>query len=204
MTTNQRLKLDWYDKRLKQNRKIKKFLVDKILEHEPDIGYSKGNLMYLNYEDLLELSIACVNKKLSITLGEGKDYCDLSDSKAVISQFRNNNKAKAQWMHSMKVTGVTFKEGGLRVLGYNALADNFHFFYIPFNAFQHIGTVIEIIIERGTYWGGEPAFNGTPDRSRTWWDFEVDTFEDMCLAGSNKSVSKKKVNNFETLFDLHA
>jgi hypothetical protein len=204
MTNNQRLKLNWYDKRLNQNKKIKNFLTDKVLEHEPDIGYSKNKLMYLNYEDLLELAIACVNKKLSITLGEGKDYCDLSDSKAVISQFRNNNKAKAQWTNSMAVTGVSCKEGGLRVLGYNVLADNFHFFYIPFNAFQHISSVIEIIIERGTYWGGEPEFTGTPDRSRSWWNYEVDTFEDMCLASPIQSVSKKKVNNFENLFDLSA
>lgn len=201
---DERLNLNWYNKRISQNNAIKNFLANKILEHEPKIGHSKHMLMYLNYEDLLELAIACVNKNLSVVLGEGKDYCDKSDSKFVISQFRNNNAARGQWMHSMRVTGVTHKEGGLRVCGYNTLANKFHFFYIPYADYQHVSRVVEIVIESATSYHSEPNFNGTPNLSRAWWIHEVPTFEDMCLAGSKNLPPKKNLEKFEELFSFHA
>lgn len=203
MSIEQRLKLDWYNKRIDQNGSIKNFLANKILEHEPNIGHSKHKLMYLNYEDLLELAIAAVNKDLNIMLGEGKDFCDLSDSKFSISQARNNNKSRGQWTNSIRVTGVSYKEGPLRVCAFNTLANKFHFFFIPFEAYRHV-SIVEIVIESATAYNYVPEFTGTPNRSRAWWEFEVETFEDMCLAGKAKVPSKKKLNVFDELFTFHA
>lgn len=201
--TSERLKLDWYNKRLTQNKRIKDFLISKIKESGTDLGIPLKDLLVLNYEDLFELAVACVNKSISITLGANKDYDDMSDAKFAISQFRNNNKTKGCWTNSIAIKGSYWKEGPLRVCAYNTLADKFHFFFIPHQEFQHISKngVIEIIIEQVSGYYHEPDFDGIPSLHRKWWNREVDTFEEMCTRKSEDVVYKDETA-FESLFTI--
>jgi hypothetical protein len=205
MMTTERLKLDWYLKRLTQNKRIKEFLISKIVESNTDLGMPIEELAVLNYEDLFELAVACVNKSISITLGANKDYSDKSDAKFAISQFRNNNKIKGCWTNSISIKGSYCKEGPLRVCAYNTLADKFHFFFIPHSEFQHISKngVIEIIIEQVNGCFYEPDFNGQPSYHRKWWQYEVETFEEMCnlKPGNVRKRSNKSGTVFELFFE---
>ena len=203
--TSERLKLDWYNKRLTQNKRIKEFLISKIKDSKVDLGVSLNELTVLNYEDLFELAVACINKSISITLGANKDYSDNTDAKFAISQFRNNDKRRGCWTNSISIKGSYYKEGPLRVCAYNQLADEFHFFFIPHSEFQHISKngVIEIIIENVSGQFHEPAFTGVPKLHRKWWQYEVDTFEEMCnlKPGEIRKRKNKTNNTFENLFD---
>lgn len=200
--TSERLKLDWYNKRLTQNKRIKDFLISKIKESGTDLGIPLKDLSVLNYEDLFELAVACVNESISITLGANKDYDDKTDAKFAISQFRNNDKRRGSWTNSISIKGSYWKEGPLRVCAYNSLADRFHFFFIPHEEFQHISKngVIEIIIEQVSGYYHEPDFNGIPSTHRKWWNFEVDTFEEMCNAKPSE-VKFKTSLEFDNLFE---
>lgn len=193
----ERLKLEWYQHRHSQNKRIKEFLIDRIKSSNTDLGIPLNELPILNYEDLFELAVACVNKSISITLGSNKDYNDSSDAKFAISQFRNNNINKGIWTNSIAIKGSYEKEGPLRICAYNQLADKFHFFFIPHSAFQHISKngVIEIIIEQESGCFHEPAFCGVPKKHRKWWKYEEATFEDMC----NKVAAEEDVI-FDSLF----
>lgn len=199
----ERLKLEWYEKRLAQNIRIKKFLISKIEESNTDLGIPLKDLTALNYEDLFELAVACVNKSISITLGANKDYNDKSDAKFAISQFRNNNINRGTWTNSIAIKGSYCKEGPLRVCAYNQIADKFHFFFIPHSKFQHISKngVIEIIIEQVNGYYHEPDFTGVPSLHRKWWQHEVDTFEEMCTLLADTIPTKKNQSVFNNLFN---
>jgi len=177
---NKRLKLDWYLRRSATHQRIKEFFVGKILEHCPDCGITEQGLYFLNYEDLCELAIACVNQSLTITLGQGQDYDDTSDAKVAVSQSRNNNVKSGCWSNSIIVRGTKVKKGPLRVVAYNQILDDFHFFYIPFNEFKQLDR-IEIVIERISGKFYDPGFTGIPDLSTKWWRWRKDTFEEICL-----------------------
>ena len=199
----ERLKLEWYEKRLTQNIRIKKFLISKIEESNTDLGIPLKDLTALNYEDLFELAVACVNKSISITLGANKDYNDKSDAKFAISQFRNNNINRGTWTNSIAIKGSYWKEGPLRVCAYNQIADTFHFFFIPHSEFQHISKngVIEIIIEQVNGYYHEPDFTGVPSLHRKWWQYEVDTFEEMCNLKPGDVRKRKSITVFDNLFE---
>lgn len=194
----ERLKLDWYTTRLDQNKRIKSFLIDEIKKSGVDLGIDYNDLVNLNYEDLFELAIACVNKSITITLGASKDYNDNSDAKFAVSQFRNNDKARGAWMNSIAIKGTYEKTGPLRVCAYNKLADKFHFFFIPHSAFQHISKngVIEIILERVSGCYDEPEFTGIPSRHMKWWEYEVDTFEEMCNIPADTTHPRSTFDSF--------
>jgi hypothetical protein len=199
--TIERLKTEWYLKRLTQNKRIKEFLISKIKESNTNLGLPLDELVVLNYEDLFELAVACVNKSICITLGAKKDYDDFSDAKFAISQFRNNNKSRGTWTNSISIKGSYEKEGSLRICAYNQLADTFHFFFIPHIEFQHISKtgVIEIIIEQVNGYHHEPDFAGVPKYHRKWWEWEADTFEEMCNA-TLETFKKKDRTVFGSLY----
>jgi len=184
---NTRLHLDWYIRRSATNKRIKDFFVGKILAHCPECGMTAQELYFLNYEDLCELAIACVNTSLTITSVAGQDYDDTSDAKVAVSQCRNNNKKSGNWTNSIKISGTKNKIGPLRIVAYNQILDDFYFFYIPYYEFHHHNQV-EIVIERVSSKFFPPSFSGIPDISTKWWRWKEDTFEKMCLKDPQKDT----------------
>jgi len=116
----------------------------------------------------------------------GRDFDDGTDAKTVVSVARNNNISKGQWTNSFQVRSVTSKTGDLRIIAYNKILDQFHFFYIPYSAYRHITRTLEIIIERIYCIGGEPQFTGIPQRHLKWWEYEVSSFAELCKRQPNK------------------
>lgn len=182
MPHTQRLRLDWYQRRAEVNHKFKEFFINKIYQHCPDIGMCPAKLYALGYEDLCELAIASVNKNLTIIHGTGQDFNDTSDAKTAVSQSRNNNKKIGSWYHSIAISGVKKKVGPLRVVAYNHILDDFHFFYIPRDKFRG-KTKVEITIERVVGRFHAPTFTGTWQQGYhiKWRDCEKTTFEEICL-----------------------
>ena len=116
----------------------------------------------------------------------GRDFDDGTDAKTVVSVARNNNKKTGQWTNSFMVRSVTTKTGDLRVIAYNKILDQFHYFYIPYSAYRHITGCIEIIVERMTCYDGEPQLTGIPQRHLKWWEYEVSSFAELCKRQPNK------------------
>lgn len=178
MDFEERLKMDWFSRRAEHHQTIKDFLLDKIYYYQPEmnIAFEEEFLRNLPYEDLLELAIGCVNKDVTITLGQGSDFSDKSDAKFTTSCFRNNDKVRGTWLHSFSVPGTKHKEGLVRICGYNTIDKKFYFFCIPANEIQG---KLEIVIhyKNGLY--EKPNFDYAPARHRKWWDYECASFEEM-------------------------
>jgi len=162
MKVAERYKSLWYQKRIDQNKKIKQHLV-KIIQanQESDFPWSKTELMFLNYEDLLELAIVSANKKISVTLGSGSDMSNGRDAK--FSVVRKCGGKKTPW-YSALVPGCENKEHILACV-YEGIQRRFYYFSFPATCKQH-----SIPFDRET---GEPKRNGY------MWDYECQTFEQM-------------------------
>lgn len=186
--TPDRLKSEWYGKKADQNKRFSEMLRAVINKHKHKCNFqlSDEQLLNLDYADLAEIAIATVNGSLSIVLGKGKDFSDASDAKCVVSQARNNVKrnkyGKACWMHSCQVSGVTDKEGALRVIVYNTIIKDFEYYFIPYNSYSRNMKVLEIILERANLPPGEvPKFTGVATTNSKWHKFKCSSFEDMAM-----------------------
>ena len=153
------------------------------------LGYPKSTLKtmqkaindgLLQRERLVELAISRVSN-IPLDSKKGMDLADGSDVKTSISLARRTHLDKANYMNSIKVTSLHAKVGDLRIVGYNKILDKFHYFYVPHDAYQGI-TRVEIVLEQFTDHSHQPEFTGNANRDRKWWNYEVDTFEDLCLA----------------------
>jgi hypothetical protein len=179
-----RYKLDHYSKRIKQNSAIKNFCIDKILQHDPSIVYNADQLQSLNYEDLLEIAIAATNKHISITLGDGQDFDNGFDAKAVIARVNSYGRRYSG--------GVKCKhKRACYVVMYENYHDKFYFFAIPTDG------VVEVDIPF--------TLSGHPNRSNKWWNYECETFEEMCsvssfMAAAQSSKEKEQETHFNSLF----
>lgn len=165
MLTEVRYRAPWYTKRIAQNRQIVKFLIDRILQHsEPDFPWSKSDLKYLKYDDLLEIAIATVNKNLEITLGAGSDYSNNVDAK--FSVVRKNGTAKNP-QYSALISGCQNKEHVFACV-YEENKEKFYFFSFPVHLKQH-----SIPFDRDSF---EPRLDNY------MWQYKYDTFEEMALS----------------------
>lgn len=151
-------------------------------------------------ERLVELAISKIGN-VAMDSTSGQDLADTTDVKTVVSGIRNNNKTKGHWCHSFPVRNISSKNGPLRVVAYNKLLDKFHYFFIPYNAYQHCGYTVEIIVERVSGQFSQPAFNGVPKLSRQWWQYEIPTFEEMCKLTPG-DVSARRKNTLDNLFEI--
>ncbi len=172
LNTHERLKLDWYLNRDKNILIQKKYLIKQIQKKEiPELN---GRLEYLRIEDLFELAIAVINDKLTIVLGEGRDFDDDTDAK-----FTTVREHGGQYDANVNKEN---KIGDLRVLVYEPKSEKFYFFVVPFDIHETVQREFEIPFN----------FDGTPKRSsrkgmNKYWNCEVDTFEELC----SKVVSNK-------------
>jgi hypothetical protein len=140
-------------------------------------------------ERLVELAISAVSG-IPIDSRHGRDHADGSDTKTVVSGFRNNNIKKGEWTNSFCVRNIATKSGSLRVVAYNKFQDRFHYFYIPNWAFQHCSYTVEIPIERVSRCYQTPDFKGIPNKTLKWWQYECFSFEEMCQKNDNFLVDK--------------
>ena len=171
----ERVKLSWYEKRSNQNKATSDYLIEKILEHEPVIA-NKIQLNYLPYEDLFELAIASVNKNTSISLGKGQDFDDGFDAKVCIARTHNYGKN-----YGGTVRCKTKK--ACRVLLYENINDKFYFFAIPTEDYKEVSLPFKRPSKADSYIiksGLEFIPPVKPKLDNKWWQFQVDTFEEMC------------------------
>ena len=162
MTISERYKEVWYQKRINQNKKIKQHLIKIIEKHkEANFMWTKTDLMFLNYEDLLEIAIVAVNKKISITLGAGSDMSNNKDAKfSVVRKFGG-----AQAQYGSLITNCTGKEHILCCV-YEGIQNKFYYFSFPATLKEH-----SIPFDRIT---GEPK-----RKNYMWKNYECDSFEEM-------------------------
>jgi len=161
--TRDRFNADWYDKKIKQNTKIQKHLIS-IIEQNKNcyFPWNPKNLFCLGYEDLLEIAIATVNKKVSITLGAGSDFNNGADAKFSIVRKHNYGRN-----YSAGITGCANKEHILACV-YEGIQDKFYYFSFPASMQEH-----SIPFELNT---------GTPKDSNYMWGYKCISFEEMALS----------------------
>ena len=159
--TRSRFKADWYDKKINQNNKIQQHLISIIDKNKNSrFPWNTKDLYCLGYEDLLEIAIATVNKKLSITLGTGADFDNGADAKFSIVRKTNST-------YSALVPGCEMKEHILCCV-YEGIREKFYYFSFPAMLDQHT-----IPFDRTT---------GDPKRSNYMWQYEYKSFKDMALS----------------------
>jgi hypothetical protein len=163
----QRYNKIWYDKRIKQNRNIKNFLIDKICYHkEKELNWTKEDLFSLNYEDLFEIAVAAVNKNLDIVLGEGQDWNCGTDGK--VSVVRSNNYGQS---YSALIKARNKKH--IRALIYEGIQEKFYFFNFPARLAEH-----SIPFDIKT---GEPKKYTRNGHNTMWYHWECQSFEEMAI-----------------------
>jgi hypothetical protein len=161
MLIEQRLKKDWYQKRITQNKNIKNHLIDVILENQSsDFFWSNLDLQYLNYEDLFEVAVASANKQVSITLGEGSDLSNNVDCK--FSIVRSNSYGKN---YSALISGCENKDH-IYACVYEGMNEKFYYFSFPASIKQHT-----IPFDQ----------TGKPNRSNYMWRYEKSNLVEMAL-----------------------
>lgn len=128
---------------------------------------------------LVEMAIANVGGHKIVSIN-GQDFCDGSDSKSVVSTARNNDIKRGRWTNSFSVKKIRNKTGPLRIVAYNKMLDNFQYFFVPFDAYKHLTAQLDIIIESYVT-DNTPTFTGNINVYSKWWDYECNSFEEMCL-----------------------
>lgn len=123
-------------------------------------------------ETLLEVAVSVVGK-LERDSSHGKDFKNGDDVKK--TTVRTSCRGQR---YSANVSRVHTKVGDIRVMCYERIQDKFYYFIFPNASFQHIpsSSNIEIPFES----------DGTPRRfpksslaKMNWWNYEVDSFEEM-------------------------
>jgi hypothetical protein len=100
-----------------------------------------------------------------------RDFCDGSDAKKSVSQFRNNNIAKDLWMNAFAITNLKKKKGVIRELCYSKEQAKFYFFAIPYKAYKGKDRV-EVALDNSSGYR-EPI--GIPKGK--WTRYIIPTFE---------------------------
>ena len=175
----QRYNIAHYDKRMKQNRILKTFLINEILKYkEKKLNWTKEDLSWLNYEDLWEILIAAIAKKCSIDLSTGKDWsCDdwKINPDGKVSIVRINNYGRN---YSAGITGCRNKEW-IFALVYENIQEKFYFFSFPATLAEHS---IPFDVETG-----DPKRITRDGKNKMWAKYECKNIKEMI-----KSIQKTK------------
>lgn len=137
-----------------------------------------SDLGLLQRDRLVELAISKATG-IGTDSTNGQDFVNGADSKSVVLSMRNNVKAKGEWTSSFLVRRIAGKNGDLFVVGYNKILKKFHYFKIPHKEYQHLDTVLEIVVEKYYNVYEEPNWTGNRNVNCKWWDYEVDSLEDL-------------------------
>lgn len=127
----------------------------------------------IQIETLFENALVQASKGAYTRVAEhGRDFCDNSDAKKAVSQYRNNDVAKGRWTNSISIRDIKNKIGLLRIMCYSKEQDKFYFFAIPCTAYAGL-SVVEISLDRFSGYKGIPL--GIPNGK--WTAYQVDSFE---------------------------
>ena len=175
----QRYNIDHYNKRMKQNRILKTFLINEILKYkEKKLNLTEENLIWLNYEDLWEICVATVAKKCNVDLSKGKDWSWPGwkvDPDGKVSIVRTNSYGKC---YSAGITGCRNKEW-IFALVYENIQEKFYFFSFPATLDEHT-----IPFDPET---GDPKRITRAGKNKMWEKYECKNIKEMI-----KSISKTK------------
>jgi len=128
----------------------------------------------IQIETMLENALAKRSKRAYKRIAEAyRDFCDNSDSKKAVSQFRNNNIARDQWMNSFSISGLKNKIGLIRAVCYSKQQDKFYFFAIPYKAYNGMNRV-DILLDSSS---GYQEPQGIPKGK--WVRYEIPTFDGL-------------------------
>jgi hypothetical protein len=128
----------------------------------------------LHIETLLENALAVASQGQYKRIADKyRDFDDDSDAKKCISQHRNNDIKRRQWINSAAVTGLSMKKGLIRALVYSRVEDKFYFFAIPLIAYKGRNRV-DILMDSSV---GYKEPNGIPKGK--WTVCQVDSFEEL-------------------------
>ena len=141
----------------------------------------------IQIETMLENALANASGKYKRIAEAYRDFTDNSDSKKSVSQFRNNDLARDQWMNSFAITGLSRKIGLIRAVCYSKEQDEFYFFAIPNIAYQG-RKMVEVILDRSN---GYREPQGIPKGK--WTKCQVDSFER--LATITEKQAEKQWNS---------
>jgi hypothetical protein len=175
-----RYKADWYDKKIEQNKVIQDDLISIINKYkEPNFPWSEDMLRYLENENLLEITIATVNKTISIILGEGMDFNNRGDAKLSIVRFHSGG---ASYSAGIK---CKYKEFILAYV-YEPIQKKSYYFAFPKKYNEHT-----IPFDKHT---------GEPKRNNYMWDYECYTVEQMATydvgLGLVEQIPKNRFDKF--------
>jgi len=125
----------------------------------------------IQIETLLENALVVASQGKYTRIAEDNADCsDGSDAKKAVSQFRNNCHKRDQWMNSFAITNLKNKKGLIRALCLSKQTGQFHFFAIPYSAYQGLSRV-EIMLDTSS---GYREPKGIPKGK--WTAFEVEDF----------------------------
>lgn len=165
---------------------------DRVFFNEffPKLGFNFSAEQLEAIEQLVDVGLIqrdrlvemAISKKSGVAMDStaGQDFANGDDAKTVVLSMRKNNKKKNQWTASFPIHKVTGKNGDILAVAYNKILNKFHYFRIPYDQYQHIGYVLEIILERYNGLETEPKWTGKNNVKCKWWEHEKPSFAVMC------------------------
>jgi hypothetical protein len=169
----QRIRQPWYTKRINDQQQIKQHLIEQIQRHQTrDFPWTRAQLEWLNYEDLLELAVVCVRPDLSIVLGSGQDWSDGRDGKVSIARINNYGRN-----YSAGITGCRNKTHIAAVV-WEWKQQKFYYFDFPVQLNKRGEKMTEhtIPFDLDTGYPKRITRNG----ENQMWQYECSSFEDLC------------------------
>jgi len=135
----------------------------------------------IQIETLLELAISRAGK-LKRDATHGRDFSDKSDAKKVTSSWRMNDIKRGSWTNSYTVSNIHTKQGALRIMGYNRIANRFDYYVIPKRAYKHLkGKRLDIILDAFNGCYDEPTPTG--EKANCHWNrYRKSSFLEMATA----------------------
>jgi hypothetical protein len=126
----------------------------------------------IQIETLLENALVNASKGQYTRVAEvSRDFCDGSDAKKAISQFRNNDIARDHWSNSFAITNLKNKRGVIRSVCYSKEQKEFYFFSIPYKAYKG-RTRVEVSLDTSV---GYRVPKGIPHGK--WTRYQLTSFE---------------------------
>lgn len=147
----------------------------------------------LQIETVLENALAVTSRQYTRVAAVDRDFCDGSDAKKAVSQFRNNSVARNQWTNSAAISGLKNKRGLIRAMIYSVYAHQFYFFAIPYSAYQG-REQIDITMDRSV---GYCEPRGIP-RGK-WCAYQVSSFEQLATITEQQAEYLPRYNHQRTL-----
>ena len=160
--------------------------------HRLDLGFTDHQIEavktlldmgLLQRDRMMEMAVSTVSG-IAMDSGAGKDLANGGDIKTAVLSARNNHKKKGIWTASFNISNIQTKVGDLYVIVYNKFLSKFHYFKIPYDSYRHLTHVLEIILERHTIAPDTkqtPIWTGNQNVTCKWWQYEVDSFEELCV-----------------------